>query len=187
LLSSDREQQRAARNKRSRIPLNEVSRVRIPPPPLRKRRICRNNARAKKWAGFTPGPYYTNGYTNAARIPSFAAASTAFVIVYLYSRLPDLVVAISMQCGSAQPRSVSLSTLMHDPASEVRRIYLPETVWKLLSGSILWPLSLQNGAKWRLFGRFALPRNVRSGPHSDFPDSLWKVNSPKFTLVLCQR
>jgi len=45
---------------------NGVSRVRIPPQ-LRKRYICRNNAEPKKWAGISPGPYYTNGYTNVAR------------------------------------------------------------------------------------------------------------------------
>jgi hypothetical protein len=41
-------------------------------------------------------------------------------------------------------------------------------------------LSLQNDAKWHLFGRFALPKNAPFDPHSDFPDSLWKGNSPKF-------
>jgi hypothetical protein len=55
--------------------------------------------------------------------------------VYLYSRLPDLVVDLSKQCGSAQPRSVSLSRFMHDPANGLLRIPLPRTpvnkgVWR---------------------------------------------------------
>src|SRR5215213_4113102 len=33
-------------------------------------------------------------------------------------------------------------------------------------------LSLQNGAKWHLYGRFALPKNAPFDPHSYFPDSL---------------
>jgi hypothetical protein len=39
---------------------------------------------ARKRAGMTPGPYYTNEYTNAGRIPSFPATNAAFAIVYLY-------------------------------------------------------------------------------------------------------
>ncbi len=82
---------------------------------------------SKKRAGGEPGPYYTNGYTNAARIPSLAAANTAFVTVYLYSRLPYLVVALSMQRATAQPKSVSLSTPMQNSGSGLRRIHLPCT------------------------------------------------------------
>ena len=40
--------------------------------------------KTKKWAGITPGPYYTSEYTNAVRIPSFPATNAAFAIVYLY-------------------------------------------------------------------------------------------------------
>ena len=70
-----------------------------------------------------PGPYYTN----VARIPSFAATNTAFVTVYLYSRLPYLVVAPSMQRGPDQTKSVSLSTPMQDAGYRLRRISLPRT------------------------------------------------------------
>ena len=34
------------------------------------------------------------------------------------------------------------------------------------------PFSLHNGAKWHLFGRFALPKKVPFDSHNDFPDSL---------------
>src|SRR5215217_8547733 len=34
------------------------------------------------------------------------------------------------------------------------------------------PFSLHNGAKWHLFGRFALPKKAPFDSHNDFPDSL---------------
>ena len=55
-----------------------------PPPPLRKRLVYRNNAKARKRTGSETDPYYTNEYTKAARTRSFAATSAAFVILYLY-------------------------------------------------------------------------------------------------------
>ena len=88
---------------------NGVSRVRIPPPPLRKCLVCRNNAKAKKWAGSTPGPYYTNGYTNATRAPLFTATNTASVIVDLYLRPPQVVVGFVAQSDLAQPNGASVS------------------------------------------------------------------------------
>src|ERR671920_158102 len=57
-----------------------------------------------------------------------------------------------------------------------------ETVWKVRAGSISWPLEPPERCEMAPFGRFALPKNAPFDPHSDFPDSLWKVNSPKFEL-----
>ena len=42
------------------------------------------------------------------------------------------------------------------------------------------PTRLWNGATWHYFGRFALTKYELSDPHTEFPDSLWKRNSPKF-------
>jgi hypothetical protein len=63
-------------------------------------------------AGRRSGRYYTNRYTNAARTPLFAATNAAFVIVNLYSRPPEVVVAFAAQPGLAQPKSASLSPHM---------------------------------------------------------------------------
>ena len=65
---------------------------------LRKRRVCRMNAKAKKGAGGEPGPYYTNG---------------ASVTGYLYPWPRHLVIALSIQRGLVQPKSVALSACSH--------------------------------------------------------------------------
>ena len=53
-------------------------------------------------------------------------------------------------------------------------------VQRLSGNSELAPLraltSLRNGAKGYHFGRLALPRNARSDPRSEFPDSLLKLS-----------
>ena len=49
------------------IPLNGVSRVRIPPPPLPKPPICRTNARARKRIGERSDPVDTTFDTDATR------------------------------------------------------------------------------------------------------------------------
>ena len=48
------------RHPRPAIPLSGVSRVRIPPPPLRNSLICRVNAEAKDRAGRRTGSFHTN-------------------------------------------------------------------------------------------------------------------------------
>ncbi len=53
----------------------------------------------KKWAGITPGPYYTSEHTNAARIPYFPATNAAFAIVYLYP--PHYKLWSPSQCSMA--------------------------------------------------------------------------------------
>src|SRR5215218_7157117 len=55
---------------------------------------------------------------------------------------------------------------------ELRRIPLPETVWKLRKGSITGSHEPAEQDKRAPFGRFALPENARSDPRSEFPDSL---------------
>ena len=54
------------RHHRSVIPLNRISRVRIPPPPLSFLLICRTNTETKEKVGTIPGLLYTTQYTNAA-------------------------------------------------------------------------------------------------------------------------
>src|SRR5215207_4200468 len=61
---------------------------------------------------------------------------------------------------------------MQDPANELRRIDLLETVWKVRTGSISWSLEPARRAKGHPFWRSTLPTNARSDPSSYFPDSL---------------
>src|SRR3712207_5953059 len=60
-------QPRTAANRSTVIPLNGVSRVRIPPPPLPKPPICRTNARARKRIGERSDPVDTTFDTDATR------------------------------------------------------------------------------------------------------------------------
>jgi hypothetical protein len=59
-----------------------------------------------------------------------------------------------------------------DPASELRRIPLLETVWKLRKSYDSWSHEPAQRTKGHHFGRFALPRTTRFDPHNEFPDSL---------------
>jgi hypothetical protein len=61
---------------------------------------------------------------------------------------------------------------MHDVASGLRRIHLPETVWNLRKCSITEFHETAERDERAPLRRFALPIYVRSDPHSDFPDSL---------------
>src|SRR5215210_7186701 len=76
---------------------------------------------ATKRGGSESDPYYTN----AARTPSFAATKAAFVILYLYSRPPEVVVAFAAQLGLAQPQSVFLPAPMQDAGYGLRSTLLP--------------------------------------------------------------
>jgi hypothetical protein len=68
------------------------------------------------------------------------------MIVYLYSWLLGLVVALAMQCDSAQPGNVSLSRFIHDPVSGVRRTSLPRTPMNSVGGAVGLQLPT---ASWR--------------------------------------
>jgi hypothetical protein len=56
--------------------------------------------------------------------------------------------------------------------SELRRIPLPETVWKVAGGFLIACVSCLKSARWGVFALFWLLATLRIEAYREFPDSL---------------
>ncbi len=69
---------------------------------------------------------------------------------------------------------------------QMAKVERGETVWKLRIGSVLWSREPAERGEGPLFSCFALARNTRSNPSSDFPDNLGRRilrSSGKFSEI----
>jgi L-alanine-DL-glutamate epimerase-like enolase superfamily enzyme len=61
---------------------------------------------------------------------------------------------------------------MQNPANELRRILLPETVWKVGGGFLIACVSCFKRARWDIFALFWLLAILQIEAYWDFLDSL---------------
>src|ERR671910_1961775 len=154
-------QPRTAANRSTVIPLNGVSRVRIPPPPLPKPPICRTNARASKRTGESSDPVDTTFDTDATR-KVFSITSW---------RVGHGAVRWTAQQGSGIRYPQGMGTMVHPPLAQPRPPPTPNTAMNRLSIT-----------RFGVFCTFPSHQNPRGADYK-----VWDVGATPLCLVPLQR